>query len=248
MNKQDSSNLFNKNWQQIVEDGSAAFGVKLSEMQLRLLAFHAQELLTWNNKFNITAIVEPFDVALKHFIDSIAVSPFILDGSKIIDLGSGGGFPGMPLKIVKPSLEVIMVDSSGKKVNFLNYLISQIGIINNGLISQNSFKKVEDVVGFCSEKRIAKAMHCRAEELSKSPGYAYKFDCVISRAFTSLSRFVDIALPFLKKDGSIIAMKGALKEDELNPIISRYELKTEVFEYLLPFESHKRCVVKIRVK
>ncbi|MBF0414018.1 MAG: 16S rRNA (guanine(527)-N(7))-methyltransferase RsmG [Desulfamplus sp.] len=247
MDKQETSKIFNKQWQQTVEEGSAAFGVKLSQMQLELFTFHAQELIKWNSRFNITAIVEPFDVALKHFIDSIAAAPLILDGSKVIDLGSGGGFPGMPLKIVKPSLEVVMADSSEKKVNFLKYLISQMRLIEDKFISQKSSTKVA-AIGFCAKEKSVKAIHCRAEELCKSPDYAHQFDYVISRAFTSLSKFTDMALPFLKNNGVILAMKGELKEDELNLIINRKDITTEISEYVLPFEPHKRCVVKIKLK
>lgn len=218
---------FNKDWQQTIKEGVLSFGVQLNQEQLELLTLHAKELIKWNSKFNITAIVKPFDVALKHFIDSIAIAPFVPNNSKLIDLGSGGGFPGLPLKVVNPSLEIVMADSSEKKVIFIKYLIGQFGLIN-----QNYSKG-------------AKAVHCRAEELAKSPEYASKFDCVVSRAFTSLERFTDMALPFLKPDGVILAMKGQLEPDELNAITSRHDIKTEIHEYSLPFESYKRSIVTI---
>ncbi|MBF0111275.1 MAG: 16S rRNA (guanine(527)-N(7))-methyltransferase RsmG [Desulfamplus sp.] len=223
--KQPLSNItFNKDWQQIIEIGASEFGVKLTQEQLDFLTFHANELIKWNKKFNITAIVDPFDVALKHFIDSIAIAPLISDGSKLIDLGSGGGFPGMVLKVIKPSCDVFMADSSQKKVNFLNYLITQTSL-----------------------SRII-AVHARAEALGKEKGYANQFDFVISRAFTALNRFTEMALALLKDGGTIIAMKGELKSEELAPIINQKDLNVKVSEYLLPFERHKRCVVIIRHK
>ena len=115
-----------------------------------------------------------------------------------------------------------------KKIIFIKYLIGQFGLIN-----QNYSKG-------------AKAVHCRAEELAKSPEYAGKFDCVVSRAFTSLDRFTDMALPFLKPNGVILAMKGKLEPDELNAITIRQDIKTEIYEYTLPFESYKRSVVAIK--
>lgn len=228
MKKQEPDKAFNKQWQQTIERGSLTFGVKLSENQLNLLAFHAQELIKWNGKFNITAIVEPFEVALKHFIDSIAIAPLIPDGSKVIDLGSGGGFPGLPLKIVNPTLEVIMADASRKKVSFLSHIILQTGI--NRQTNLNGVR----------------AIHCRAEELGKIPEYAHKFDFVVSRAFTALNRFTDMALPLLKSNGTVLAMKGELKPDELTTITSRKDIEAETSEYFLPFEQHRRCMVKIK--
>ncbi|MBF0205006.1 MAG: 16S rRNA (guanine(527)-N(7))-methyltransferase RsmG [Desulfamplus sp.] len=219
---------FDKNWQGIVAKGSLAFGIELSLQQLDLFTGHAEELIKWNKKINMTAIVNPFDVALKHFIDSIAIIPYIPDGSRVIDLGSGGGFPGMPLKVVNPSLDVVMVDASEKKISFINNLIRKTGMTG------------------------VKAVHCRAEDLSKQPEYAHKFDFVISRAFTALSGFIEMGLPLIKKketeqQGTILAMKGELKPDELAPLVDRKDITTEIEEYFLPFENHKRCIVKIRL-
>lgn len=228
MKNQEENMTFDKKWQQTIKDGGISFGVELNQEQLELFTLHAKELIKWNSKFNITAIVKPFDVALKHFIDSIAIAPFVPNNSKLIDLGSGGGFPGMPLKVVNPLLEVVMVDSAEKKVNFIKYLIGQLGVINPDYSKQ------------------VKAVHCRAEELAKSPEYANQFDCVISRAFTALDKFTDMALPFLKPNGVILAMKGKLGKDELNSIAIRQDIKTEIYEYALPFESHKRSVVAIK--
>jgi len=213
---------FDKKWQQIVASGSLTFGIELSLHQLDLLTCHASELIRWNQKFNITSIVEPFEVALKHFIDSIAITPFIPDGSKVIDLGSGGGFPGMPLKVVNPSLEVVMADASRKKVSFMNDTIRRIGLPG------------------------VKAIHCRAEELGKGPEYSHHFDFVISRAFTALERFTEMGLPLLKRTGTILAMKGDLKPDELAPIATRKDVTVAVSDYLLPFEQHRRAIVMIR--
>ncbi|MBF0377863.1 MAG: 16S rRNA (guanine(527)-N(7))-methyltransferase RsmG [Desulfamplus sp.] len=248
---------FDKNWQQTVKDGALSFGVELSQEQLDILTFHAQELIRWNKKFNITSIVDPFDVALKHFIDSIAIAPFIVSSPnitpKVIDLGSGGGFPGMPLKVVNPLIELVMVDSSAKKVSFLKYLISQSGIIktnssqtNSSRIDNSQNKDISISKNYSNSKGV-EAIHCRAEELCKMPNYANQFDFVVSRAFTALDRFTDMALPFLKRDGCIIAMKGELKEDELAPLRNRKDIKIGISEYYLPFEQHKRCVVNISV-
>lgn len=213
---------FDKKWQQTVARGSLTFGVELSSKQLDLLRCHAEELIRWNQKFNITSIVDPFEVALKHFIDSIAITPFILENSKVIDLGSGGGFPGVPLKVVNPSLEIVMADASRKKVSFINDLIRRVGLTG------------------------ANAIHCRAEQLGKEPDYSHQFDFVVSRAFTALDKFTDMALPLLKERGAILAMKGVLKPDELAPLASREDVVVKVSDYLLPFGEHKRSIVTIK--
>lgn len=244
---------FDRKWQKRVESGALTFGVKLSQDQLDILTFHAQELIRWNKKFNITSIVDPFDVALKHFIDSIAIAPLIISSSninpKVIDLGSGGGFPGMPLKVVNPLIELVMVDSSAKRVSFLKYLISHSGIVqpNSNSHTNNSIIENISINKNCSNLKSVDAIHCRAEELSKKPNYANQFDFVVSRAFTALDRFTEMAIPFLKRDGCIIAMKGEVKEDELAPLRNRKDLKIDISEYCLPFEQHKRCVVKVSV-
>ncbi|MBF0231781.1 MAG: 16S rRNA (guanine(527)-N(7))-methyltransferase RsmG [Desulfamplus sp.] len=235
-----TASLFGDDWQQTVARGVLTFGIELSSKQLDLLTFHAGELIKWNSRFNITAIVEPFEMALKHFIDSIAIAPFIPYGSRVIDLGTGGGFPGMPLKVINPTLEVVMADSSRKKVSFLNNLIMQSNLLVQSNLSQSTISCQNDLNGIT-------AIHCRAEELGKDPEYAHQFDFVISRAFTALDRFTDMALPFLKSSGAILAMKGDLSPDELSPVVIREDITAEISEYVLPFEQHKRCIVKIRL-
>ncbi|MBF0468102.1 MAG: 16S rRNA (guanine(527)-N(7))-methyltransferase RsmG [Desulfamplus sp.] len=245
MKKNDNTSSFGRDWKQTVAMGALAFGIELSSKQLDLLAFHAGELIKWNNRFNITAIVDPFEMALKHFIDSIAIAPFIPDGSKVIDLGTGGGFPGMPLKVANPTLEVVMADSSRKKASFLDNLIIQSNLlVQNTLLIQNNLSQGR--IACQNDLNGIKAIHCRAEELGKNPEYARQFDFVVSRAFTSLDRFTEMALPFLKSSGVILAMKGELKPDELAPVMTREDISIEVSEYVLPFEQHKRCIVTVR--
>lgn len=237
--KKITSRKFDKQWQQTVVQGADAFGVALDSGQIDLLTCHAEELMKWNRKFNITAIVDPHEVAVKHFIDSIALCNHIPDRARVIDLGSGGGFPGLPLKIVKPSIELVMVDASRKRVSFLNHMIRTI------------LAATTKAGGSGLNSSAMEALHVRAEDLSRDEGYARNFDVVISRAFTSLTGFTEMALPFLNDRGIILAMKGELTPEEITSLDDKKvtavhtQLRQEITRYLLPFENHRRCVVKL---
>ena len=102
-----------------LQNGLKALKIKFSDDQVQLLTIHAKELMRWNKKINLTAIKQPLKIAEKHFIDSLAAASFIKNKNSIIDLGSGGGFPGIPLKIMNPLLNVVLIDSSRKKINLL---------------------------------------------------------------------------------------------------------------------------------
>ena len=155
--------FFNDKWKSIIKNGSKELKISLNDQQLDLFATHAAHLNMWNKTINLTAIKDPEEIALKHFIDSIALIPYIKKKSKILDIGSGGGFPGFCLKIVNPDLNVVMIDSAKKKVNFLKDLIRT--------------AKIENI----------EAIHVRAEDLAKHDIYKGMFDIVVSRAFSSLS-------------------------------------------------------------
>jgi 16S rRNA (guanine527-N7)-methyltransferase len=115
-------------WRQTVIQGALASGVDVSDDQARIMGRHAVELLQWNRTTNLTAITDPLDVAVKHYVDAVAVAPWIDRGARILDAGSGGGFPGIPLCILRPDLSVTLVDSVRKKVSFLKYAIRMLGL------------------------------------------------------------------------------------------------------------------------
>lgn len=145
-------------------------------------------LVEWNNKFNLTSITERDKVDLLHFKDSIIIKDFIGKGSKLLDVGSGAGFPGVPLKIVREDLNVTLLDSVNKKVTFLNELISKL-----------------ELTGI-------EAIHKRIEDLDKTQ----KFDVVTSRAVAPLNVLCEYCLPFVKQDGIMIAYKSADIDKELD--------------------------------
>ncbi|MCP3874419.1 MAG: 16S rRNA (guanine(527)-N(7))-methyltransferase RsmG [Desulfobacteraceae bacterium] len=220
-------NIFSKNtitqFKAHINKGSKLLNIKVSNLQADLMAIHARELLTWNKKINLTAIKEPLQVAEKHFIDSIIPTLFFNTEETFIDLGAGGGFPGIPIKIMNPSLKVVLVDSSRKKVNFLKHVIRMLNLEN------------------------IDAVHSRVEHLHDNDDYKKKFDAVISRAFTQLPDFASLANPFLNKKGIIYAMKGKQGKDEItSEVIEKYDIQFNYYQ--LPFEKSDRQMIQLSVK
>jgi 16S rRNA (guanine527-N7)-methyltransferase len=142
-------------WKRMVVEGAAFMGIPVSPEQADRFALHAAELIRWNRKMNLTAITDPEDMAVRHFLDSIAAAPLISPGSRLLDIGSGGGFPGIPLKVMVPSLRGVLVDSVHKKVSFMSYLVGRLGLTD------------------------MRAVHGRAEDLARDPAYGRSFDVVV---------------------------------------------------------------------
>lgn len=201
-----------------LEKGVALSGQALTQDQLGLMAGHAGELMAWNKKINLTAIKDPMAVAEKHFIDAVCVHPLLNNESRIMDMGTGGGFPAIPLKILNPDMAVTMVDAVRKKVNFLNHVVRTLGL--------------EEVC----------AVHARVEDLAKDPVHAHGYDAVICRGFADLEKFVDLALPMLRPAGRIYALKGEHAQEEITPALEQnFEISTT--RYCLPFEKSDRYLV-----
>ena len=183
-------------------------------------------LLEWNNKINLTAITEENEIILKHFIDSCTILKYIEDNQKIIDIGTGAGFPGIPLKIMNESLKITLVDSLNKRVNFLNEVISEL--------------KLENVEG----------IHSRAEDLGRDNNYREKYDVATSRAVANLSTLLEYLMPFVKVNGICICMKGPNIEEELNEAkkaINELSGKLEgVYNFKLPNSDIERNIIIVR--
>ena len=203
--------------------GANELGIRVDITQTKLMETYSQQLLLWNKKINLTAIKDPLLVAEKHFIDSIAATLHMDNETSLIDLGSGGGFPGIPLKIMSPDLKVVLVDASRKKVNFLKHIIRTLNL-----------NQIE-------------AIHSRVEDLHEDEMYKGQFDCVISRAFTELSGFLTLSKPFLNPTGKIYAMKGKHAKDEITASI-KADFHLEVHHYKLPFEKSDRFIIKHRIR
>ena len=176
----------------MIIDGARVFDLDLDRSHTDLFAAHAGELLHWTKTTNLTTITDPYEVAIKHFVDSLVPAGQISPGAALLDIGSGGGFPGIPLKVVMPSLEVILIDASRKKANFLKHVIRTL--------------KLEGI----------QALHIRAEDLKADPAYTKRFDFILSRALTDLASFVGQAWPLLAEDGLIMALKGQVDQKQID--------------------------------
>jgi len=164
--------------------------VEITEAQLQQFEDYYNLLIEWNNKFNLTAITELNDVIEKHFIDSV-LPLNNLNKLKVIDIGAGAGFPSVPLKIMNPDIELVMVDSVNKKITFLNEVINKLCLKN------------------------AKAIHSRVEDLANNPNFREKFDLGVARAVASLNTLSEYVLPFIRLGGKFVAYKSVTAEEEL---------------------------------
>lgn len=169
-------------------------GIELSDKQMKQFDLYLQLLVEWNQKINLTAITEPEEVYLKHFYDSITLS-FTTDltnpGCQLCDVGSGAGFPSIPLKIVYPHLSITIVDSLNKRINFLKLLADTL--------------ELTDVHLF----------HDRAEDFGQNPNFRASYDVVTARAVARLNVLNELCLPLVKKGGHFLALKAAKSEEEL---------------------------------
>ncbi|MEJ2100169.1 MAG: 16S rRNA (guanine(527)-N(7))-methyltransferase RsmG [Desulfobacterales bacterium] len=216
-----------REWQNLIIDGAQTLGIEIDESATAQFSVHAFELIEWNRKINLTSITQPRDIAVKHFIDSLAPAQFIPANARLLDIGSGSGFPGIPLKILKPSVLALLIDGVRKRVNFLKHLVRTL--------------KLERI----------EAYQVRAQNLIEHAAFSKSFDIIISRALSSLDLFFKMAVPLLTAQGTIIAMKGKLDQIELDQLRSdapkdRYHI--EVKSYKLPSICAQRSIVIIRPK
>ena len=167
--------------------------LQLSQADRAKFSTYKELLKEWNEKINITTITEDDEIDVKHFLDSLSCLSLDLfdDKKSLIDIGTGGGFPGIPLKIMRENLDVTLLDSLNKRIIFLDEVIKDLGLRN------------------------IRAVHGRAEELSRTKEYREKFSIAISRAVASLDTLSEYCLPFVKVGGHFIAMKGPEIEEEL---------------------------------
>ncbi|HWQ89775.1 MAG TPA: 16S rRNA (guanine(527)-N(7))-methyltransferase RsmG [Desulfitobacteriaceae bacterium] len=172
------------------EWSAAKVGIELTAEQAAQFCLYGDLLLEWNQKMNLTSITDPDDIVLKHFIDSLTVRRY-LRGKKMADIGTGAGFPGIPLKIVQPDLQLFLVDSLRKRLDFLQEVVQRLGL-----------KEVEII-------------HARAEELGRNRKYRAGFEIVTSRAVARLSVLLEYAIPLLQVNGQFIAMKGSNADAEI---------------------------------
>jgi len=218
-------NINFEQWTDIICKGAAPFDIVLTEQQIRLFYKHAEELVQWTRKVNLTAITDPKEIAIKHFIDSLGPSSFLTSMKHVLDVGSGGGFPGLPLKVLYPSIELTLVDAVRKKISFMQHVIRKLGL------------------------KGARAIHARIENFNLRDVFT-PFDTIVCRAFSDLSFIIPHALPLLSQDGKIFVWKGRVPEKEIIDFRRRFReeallLTIKVQSYRLPIFDAERSIVRI---
>jgi len=208
----------------IVAQEAQAMGLSLSPHEINSFVLYASELKKWNSKVNLTAITKDKEIAIKHFVDSLSLAPYITDSDRLLDIGSGAGLPIIPLKILRPEIPMVSVDAVAKKIHFQRHIIRILNLQN------------------------IEAVHARVEELHKT--HAQSFSIITSRAFTRLDRFVSLAAPLLSEGGMLIAMKGGQAEGEITASDEIFEsggfVVTSIHRYTLPLGMGERVLTFIK--
>lgn len=204
--------------------GCEAFGIDLNERMVNDFCRYAEILVEWNEKMNLTAITEPAAIAIKHFTDSLLFTKaFPINGDeKVIDVGTGAGFPGIPLKVFESGIELTLLDSLNKRINFLKE-------VSNELCQDNE------------------CIHARAEEQGRKKESREQYDIATARAVAHLRELSEYCLPFVKVGGYFVSLKGYDIEQELDEAKKAIELlggKIErVEKYILPDDSRRSIVI-----
>lgn len=197
--------------------------IEFTDEQLKKFYDYMNLLIEWNQKINLTAITEPKEIILKHFIDSLTINKYIQQKSTLADVGTGAGFPGIPLKILRPDIKVTLVDSLNKRINFLNEVIEKLNL--------------EDIV----------TVHSRIEDFGKNKSYREKFDYVTARAVANLAVLSEYLIPIAKIGGKCLCMKGSNVEEEItsgkNAINVLGGKLEKVDEFVLPDSDISRNVI-----
>ncbi len=176
---------------EILKNGFDSLGIPWNEKQISQLEEYAKLLVEWNEKINLTAITEPEEIATKHFLDSAAALCTGMVEGKVIDVGTGAGFPGLVLKIMKPEIKLTLLDSLNKRLTFLKEVTHKLGIEGVELI------------------------HSRAEDGGHKRELRESFDTVVSRAVAQLPLLSELCLPYAKQGGAFLALKGPAADEEI---------------------------------
>lgn len=200
--------------------------IELDDKKIMQFYKYMNLLIEWNKKINLTTIINPEDIIVKHFVDSVMISNYIKKDLKVVDIGTGAGFPGIPLKIVRDDIEIVLVDALNKRVNFLNEVIKTIQL-----------EKIQII-------------HGRVEEFAKDKKYRENFDVATSRAVANMTTLAEYMLPLVKVNGKMLCMKGpGFKEEIFN---SRKAIDIlggqleKVDEYRLPKTDIKRSIIVVK--
>lgn len=206
-----------KNIELLLKEALDRLGLDIKSKQIGKFDVYLMLLKEWNKKFNLTAITDDDEIIIKHFADSLACllgipESLCFKGCTLMDVGSGAGFPGIPLKLYNPNFKLALLEASRKKANFLKNVCCDLNL-----------EAVEILTG-------------RAEEYGRDPGHREKYDLVVGRAVAKLSVLVEYALPFLKREGVFVAQKGPEVTDELKEANPAIDLLGGVIKHIKPYE------------
>ena len=168
----------------LLVSGAAAYGVDLTGQQIDQFKRYADRLIEWNARFNLTAITDPTEITVKHFLDSLSVIRAMRDPHRMIDVGAGAGFPGVPIKIARPAVELTLLETTRKKCEFLQAVIAELGLDN------------------------AVVVNARAEEAGRDPAHREAYDVAVARAVAEMPVLSEYLLPFVKIGGLAVAQKS----------------------------------------
>ena len=212
-------------FKELMKENLKKLNLELSELQLEQFYNYMDILIEWNKFMNLTGITEPEEVITKHFIDSLTVLDKIDKNASIIDVGTGAGFPGIPIKIAFPETKVVLLDSLNKRIKFLDEVIEKLEL-----------KEIETI-------------HGRAEEYGRNKNHREKYDVAIARAVAPLNILLEYLMPFAKINGKCLCMKGSSSEEEIInsknaiKILGGEILKTE--DFYIPNTDIKRRIVQV---
>lgn len=225
------------NNQNILTNGLKVFGLEITDKQLMQFERYYEILVEKNKVMNLTAITEYDDVMLKHFVDSLSIARVAAENAdvknslnsekcRILDLGTGAGFPGLPIKIMFPNIKVTLMDSLNKRINFLNEVISELGLEN------------------------IDAVHARAEEFAGKPEYREQYDFVVSRAVAKMSTLTEFCFAYVKKGGFFLPYKAGGAIDEISEGLNAVKIMggelVQIHEFELPNSDISRCIPVVR--
>ncbi|SFT70021.1 16S rRNA (guanine527-N7)-methyltransferase [Selenomonas sp. GACV-9] len=210
-----------------MRQAAAEYGLELSETQLVQFNRYYELLVEWNKVMNLTAITEPHEVAVKHMIDSLTAydEELFTDGATVIDVGTGAGFPGLPLKIFAPHIKLTLMDSLNKRVKFLQTVVDELGLTD------------------------VSCVHARAEEGARNKTYREQFDIAVSRAVARLPVLCEYCMPFVKRGGHFLALKGMQYQEEQQEAVKAIKVmggsETKTRSVKLPGLDDVRAVIDI---
>ena len=215
-----------KDFSELMIDYGKEINIVFTEEQLQKFYQYMNLLIEWNEKINLTAIVEPKEIILKHFIDSLTIIKYIEPNKSVIDIGTGAGFPGIPVKIMREDLDITLLDSLNKRIHFLNEVIQKLELKN------------------------ITAIHARIEEFAKNKQYREAFDVATSRAVANLTTLSEYMLPMVDLKGMAICMKGSEINEEISKSKNSIKLLggkiDKIEEFTLPKSDNGRNLILIK--